>query len=734
MAYSQYEIPPYGTTAPQLLGWLLEANQQGNAWLSSQRASTNWASLAELMEDQSGPGDESSMMSQTTYPKPKRIARELVASLAGFRHEGEFKVLWDNAKYDKAHVLTDLDRNWYTSTNANAAHRQALQSGVIKGTGYLYEEWDPFYWGPQRGEIKLSFFDPADVTFLQMPRDNDIQRAYMVILRYELPINLARRMYARYPTFAANLVPDQESPSWLLKGLKAVQQFVSPALRVAGRTRPSAQGSYPTVNVYHAYTMDTAANESMEPMMMGVPGANWSYRVPALGSEINTGLPNPATGEQWTRPANREDALMFPLRRFTIWSNTGVATDGSSPWWHGEVPLARIRFNDLPWNALGGSLIQDIVSINGGVEALIRNIEDSAAARLNPPAIFDDGLVSKSWAEAFNPRLAGVRGAAPLGAGDPIKFPVPPEHYDVPQWILQFIESQEGREDYITAVRDVSAIAKAKQIPGADTLEKLLEMAGPIVQDLVRQLEEPFRQLGEWRKAYYFQFYNAARVIQTVGPDEFDPDEWNYSSDIPEDQIPTHVQDRKRMLGPDRFAQFAQSGSYQFDPSQLGGMAAGGTPQENRDALKRSITEFRYEVTESGLNEIHRMTTKLFYIQLMKEGFPISWWTMAKVAKIPNFGPPPQGTNTEMERWIAQQHLKIDLQADLQQEMMQSQVGQMGGGQVGAPGAGGGQNGEVPPIQNLFGGSRSGRGQSYQRPPRMVSKDHGARSTITTAK
>lgn len=723
---SQYEIPAFGTAAPQLLGWLLEANQEGNAWLAAQRPSTQWESVMEMMEDQTGSADESSLMSNTQYPKPKRIARELVASLAGFRHEGEYKVLWDNSKYDQAHVLTDLDRNWYTTTNANAAHRQALQSAVIKGTGYLYEEWDPYFWGPQRGDIKLSFFDPADVSFVQMPRDNDLQKAYMVILRYELPINLAKRMYSKYAQFAANLVPDQESPSWLLKGLKAVQQFISPALRVAGKTRPSSQGSYPTVNVYHGYTLDTACNESLETIVMGIPGANWSYRVPAVGSEMDTGIPNPGTGSNWTKPANREDALLFPLRRFTIWSNTGVAVDGSSPWWHGQVPLARIRFNDLPWQALGSSLISDTRTINGGIEALIRAMEDSAAARLNPPAIYDDRMVSKSWAESFNPRLAGVRGAADLSQGDPIKFPVQPGQYDVPNWIPEFIAAQEGRQDYLTGVRDVAAIAKAKQIPGADTLEKLLEMAGPIVQDLVRQMEEPFRQLGEWRKAYYFQFYNSARVVQTVGPDNFDPGEWNYGPDVEQEDIPEYVQEKKRLLGDARFQQFAKTGAYQFDPEQLLGVGNNTmSTAARREMLKRSINEFRYEVTESGLNEIHRMTTKLFYIQLMKEGFPISWWTMAKVAKIPNFGPPPAGTNTEMERWVAQQHMKIDLQGDLQ-EQLAAQQGAMGG----APG---GQTGEIPPIQELF-QKAQGRPQSYSRPPRMVQKDRGARSTITTAK
>lgn len=165
MATSQYEIPQFGTENPALHGWLLEANQEGNAWLQSQRPSQQWDSCMQMMEGDTGE-DLGSMVSNTQYPKPKRIARELVASLAGFRHEGEFKPLWDNSLYDKAHILTDLDRNWYITANPNAQHRAALQNAVIKGTGYLYEEWDPFFWGAHKGDIKLTSLDPSDVTFL----------------------------------------------------------------------------------------------------------------------------------------------------------------------------------------------------------------------------------------------------------------------------------------------------------------------------------------------------------------------------------------------------------------------------------------------------------------------------------------------------------------------------------------------------------------------------------------
>ncbi len=420
----------------------------------------------------------------------------------------------------------------------------------------------------------------------------------------------------------------------------------------------------------------------------------------ATADETRLTIVNPQTGMPFTVPAKESDCLMFPLRRMTIFSATAVGYDGSSPWWHGEVPLARLWFNDVPWTGLGGSITADVQSIETGIVETIRLMEDSVAARLDPPAIIDDNM-AKSWGDQINPRMAGVRARAPLSQiPAPIIYPFPAENYNVPPWIPAFISEQEGRMDYLTGVRDLVAMAKAKQIPGSDTLEKLMEMAGPIVQGMVRAMEEPLTQLGTWRKAYYFQFYNEARIINTVGPD--DGSEQLASTEFVSEKL-------KDLL---------KGKSFKFNPGML---LPDGTPAgQQREKLKRMISEFTYEVTESGINEINRMTTKLFYLQLMKEGFPISWWTFAKIARIPNFGPPPAGTNTEFERWVAEQHIKIELQQELQQEM--NPMG-MPPGEEGAP----------PPPGGSDNGGAGGRPQSYASAPRMVSKDGGTRSTVTTA-
>jgi hypothetical protein len=657
-----YEMPPLGSLEHETLNWCLNAVQEGDAWLQAQRPIGDWEKVLSML----GPSDDSTItpgLSKTGYNLVERNARDIVASLSNFRHDGEFKPQFDKSKYAQAHELTKLDGHWYRETDAYGRHRENLQHAVAFGTGYLMQDYDKDFWG-DHGDISLRAVAPQNVTFVQLPNDSDIQKAYAVIVREEMPINLAR---SQYFAFADRFVPDRDTPSWLAKGLRKVQKFFggSPALATAGTSGRKNTGSFPSVDIFKMYVRDNSINEGPGPRKMGVRGTNWSYTVPALGDELPTGVINPATGQSWTRPAEYEDCKLFPLRRYVIFSRTAVIYDGSSPWWHGDVPITRTRFNDWAWEALGKSLLGDVKTMQDGIIAIMRLIEDACAARLDPAMLYNENSVSEGFAKAFSPRLAGVRAAVNLDAGDVVKFPVPVEHYDVPLFIPQHMKDQENRINHQMATPDLVAVAKAKQIPSSDSLEKLMEMAGPLVQDMIRQLEMPLRQLGNWRKAYYFQFYTYSRMIQITGPDELLED-------------------------------------YEYTPDKLVPFLSNDEPlQAKQDRTKRYLREFKYHLTESGINEIHRMVNRLALLQLRKAGLPIDWWTIGKAWKLSNLGPEPEGTNNMLERFIAEKHME--------RELAEEMAGAVGGGQG------------------------PGRPNSNKKQPQIVSKDGGTRSTIKTS-
>ena len=660
MANKSYEVPPIGTKSDTILGWYLEALQDGEAWLASQRPTTEWDDVRNMLAPGGSEGKVEGL-SNLGYSICEHNARDIVASLSDFRHDGEYKPRFDKTLYDRAHVLTKLDRNWYAETRAHDAFRAHLQNTVVFGTGYLYETWNKAFHG-SHGDIELSSIAPSDVYFVQLPKNHNIQQAYMVIIREEMPLNLAR---ATYPNIAHLLQPDRDSPGWLEKGKRAVQKLMggSPALRVAGTAGSGQTSSYPTVDIFSSYIMDRSFNRAPMSVEMGTHGTNWSYTVPALGSPIGMGVRNPNTGAELTRPATEDDCRLFPLRRMGIFTRSAMAYDGSSPWWHGQVPLARTRFNDWAWEALGKSLLGDPKTMQDGIIALMRLIEDASAARLDTPYLYDESLTSEGFAESFDPRMAGSRAKANLQAGEIIKFPVPYQHYDVPAGIYEYIKSQEERIGKFMGTPDLVAMAKAKQVPGEGTLEKLLEMAGPLVKDMMRALEVPMQQLGEWRKAYYFQFYTRGRLIQTTGPDDLPGEDYEYTPDL-------------------------------IVPNLEGEPLA-----QKIERSRNSINAFKYVVTESGVNELHRMVNRLALLQLRKAGLPIDWWTIGKAFKLSNIGPEPEGTHNMYERFIAEKHIERELAEEL--------------------GAGQGQG--------------PGRPNSNRKPPAIQTKDGGQRSTVKTS-
>ena len=90
-------------------------------------------------------------------------------------------------------------------------------------------------------------------------------------------------------------------------------------------------------------------------------------------------------------------------------------------------------------------------------------------------------------------------------------------------------------------------------------------------------------------------------------------------------------------------------------------------------------------------------------LQLQKTGFPMDPWTLAEAFDVPNFGSPPVGARTVMERWLAW----MRMQAEIKQALAPPQ----------APGQGKG----------------GGRPNSNSKSPHIQNKDGGTRSTISTS-
>jgi hypothetical protein len=237
----------------------------------------------------------------------------------------------------------------------------------------------------------------------------------------------------------------------------------------------------------------------------------------------------------------------------------------------------------------------------------------------------------------------------------------------------------------------------------------MMEMAGPLVTDMSRNMERSLRDLGEMFKANCFQFYTVARKLQLLGPDGLTEEDFDFD---PDTMIPSHLP---------------------WEPQSAP------LSQYNRDQRAQwHQSNFVFHVTPNSLHQITQMTRKLLFLQLQRAGVPIDPWTLAEVFDVPNFGKPPDGANTVIERWEAWQRIVAQIQMAIQmqqaQQLMMSNPAlaaqmMMGGGMGGGAGvtdpmAAAGQAGNG-------GNAGPGRKPSGQQPPHVEQKDGGTRSTIS---
>ncbi len=654
--------------------WLLEAIQEGNAFLRNNLAHGDIDRAVALI---CGAVEEKlpRKLSNISSNRIKRNVREMVAILSNLRP------FWGYSSGDKrfdqqSEIYNKLMTGWFSDTFADLSIKEALQFAAVQGTGYLVVDWDPHYWPDGSGDISLRPKSARDILPVQLPDSKNLQHAYAVLIKEEMPITHA---WARWPEYQHLIKPDRFDTT---RGAsKILYPFHALINGVRGRSQNTKPTPWPTVDVYYAYICDVSHNDSQSDMIVGGASRGPSYTVPSINSILPGGR----------GLASTQDALLFPDRRLMIGTSSCIMYDGPSFWIHGMAPVVKFSLDEWVWDYLGFSLIKDVASIQRSKNSLLRAIDDNANVRLRPPMIFDKSSVPKDQAERFDPRQPGQKMMVDMQlSADVIKFPIPPQYYDVPQWINEYIKYLDETTDHLMGQPGVKELSKASQIPSSDSIEKFLEMSGSIAQDMARSMERSLRGLGQMVLGNFIQYYSLPRRLKVLGKDGITPEDLD------------------------------------FDP---GNMIPGDDDLSFEQRRRNHYRRFTYRVTPNSMTQMHSMSTRLLYLQLQKTGFPIDWFSLAKLLDIPNFAPEPEGTNNMLERWEWQQKFLLKLQMDAQAEMQAAQQpanpleaiasilgGAGGGGENGGPGQGAG----------------GGRPPSFNEAPQMETKSDG-RTTITTS-
>lgn len=684
------------STPDVLLAWAKDIISDGRSYLRLQPAYPFIQDGIDLVNGESVTGPTTiGMLSRIRTDQTVRNAKELIAAQTNIRIIPAFKSNVEEFR-GQEQILNKSFMAWQSMVFADRKLRKAWQYAVCAGTGYIGTRYDPNYWYRGRGDIVWDAYGPLDVMPVGMGRHHDIQKAYACAVRVETPVHEAWRLF---PLYVDQIKPNRDSRAGHGTVISQAVKYATAVLKRFGQGARFEREPAPwsTVDVYYIYIDDDSVNDTGEPIQVrgpdGVWGTSWSYEVPYVGQQIKIGERN---GSPITKEAKREDCLMYPNRRLVIAVGSDLLAvivnpdpqDQASPYWHARVPVVQLRADDWAWNFLGFPMTRYGQSIERASIEMWRGMVDAMNARLSPPRAFDRNSQAAALAQTINTRIPNqvvgldlslVPLAQQMGPLLPFQWYEYPPHYLQAQQQLQgLIKDQMG-------VADAAALARARQLPSGDSVEKLMEQLGPLVKDQSRNMEESIRGMGEQWKSCFFQFYTAARRMQMLGEEGLSDEDFDYR---PGTLIPyaddalwkeTGAPDLRSIEMRQKFGAPAEWEAY-FARGEV-------VPQFERARWHKD--NFSFQVTPYSLHEFNSISRKLFYIQLQGRGFPLDPWTLAELFDIRNFGEPPmipdavtgqlRRPRNIFERWT----VWMQIQGTMQQGMAGG--GQQGGGRRGRP-------------------------------------------------
>jgi hypothetical protein len=608
----------------------------------------------------------------------KRGVREVVATLSNPRPIASFKT--DNKDWEgQEEIINKGYIHSYVGAFTDRKLREALQFAAVEGTGYLIQEWDPGYWAPGDGEITHQALGVDAVLPVQIsPEDWDLQKCYAVVIRRQYPIFHVMR---RYPLVAHLISPDGEAVSKWRRLVNNLIDRVTPTVHNTYGAQRGYRGEDPAgrqlVTVYDIYILDSQVNMGLAPIKMGVEGSPWEYTVPFYGQPIPIGMNDPRTGFPITRLANYHDARMFPYRRHIIATRTAILYDDTSRSWHGQVPLVKFRLDDWPFEYCGIPITKEPAKLQALYTSLLRAYDDSSNARLRPNMVYDKSRYSGEIGK-IDPRVGGAVIGVNNMMGEVFKLMQDPRYFGMEGNILEFMQQSEEGAIQLMGLHDLTAMAKAAQIPGSDTIEKLAELAGPLATDMSRNMEASIRDLGELWKGDFFEYYNVRKRFQLLGRDGVTREDFDFD---PSTLVPDNI-----------------------DIPPLG------TSGSRSERARIHMRNFRFSIVPNSIYQMTQSTRMLLLLQLSRIGMPLAPKYILDQFSVPN---PEQRIKEfwEYKAEEAQKMTQIQIMATASNPMAQL-LGRIQQGVHGNP------QGE-------------GRPPTAQTPPHLEQKDGGTRSVIS---
>jgi len=690
-----WQVPPFsGSTPAEVQEWAKQQKDDGIEYFESSPGFEQLEESVRILSGRPNAGTAAKQKdpkySKLSTNRLKRDLREMVNSLSEIRYNPGYGA-GNNDLHATAETLNNVGYFWWVGRFIDLKFKKGIQWMAISPCGWIEICYRTIPGERGKKAIDCIPMSAFDVVMTGVTESGDHQEAYAVTLIKDVPVYLA---HALFPDNQNDLKPDRETPnSWYERVRAKAQKVINEVF--SGNEPEKTTARNPTCRIYYQYVLDLSINRSGKTMKMGYvkSGSNgtmtesetpWSYDVPSVGESIPVGW----EGEtQIFRKATADDARIFPGRRLIIFTDTmnKPLYDGPMFDWHGRVPVIKLAADSWPFGDF--SMLHDAAPMHEAVNEIDRISHQTLRNRFDPTLLYNMRSVARGDAKAVRLDVQGKRvGYNGAEGNDPMK-PLVPHNFNVVEgWVSEFRKYLTDEMDYELGVHQISALSKMKAGAGAggDQFDKLMD-AGPIVKGIARDMERSFRDLADMFMFLVFQYMTTPQIMQIVGPDGVTAENYDFE---PGNLIPSHLPGEGDKSKKSVYSQMQRA--------------------------KWLAEHINFMVTPGTLHEIVQTTQKMMYLQLLKMGFPIDPWSLAEILRIPNFGKPPDGANSMIEKWMAWQKMQMEFKMAMAAEMqgMQPEGNTPGLGPKGGPKGTG------------------GRSSTGAQAPQLTSKDNGSRQTM----
>ena len=680
----EWQVPSQAAAEDRKLGWLNESTEEGQNWLRVQRGAGDWRKSLDLLAGRADATDRASYRSGLSANRLKRDVREVVGALANIRP------IWgyhsDNRAFEKSsEMMNKVARAVYLESMFDRSIKEVLQYAAATCTGWARPVYQRDQGGRGKGSMKLLTYGAPCVLPVQLPSSNDWQQAYSVTLMDEMPIYMA---HSYWPKYQERLLPTS-SKYWYSQEIRtAAVGNMWQRVFTSWRRKPQNPQSDLFIPIRYTTVIDNTINTSGQMIPMGEPGSSWYYEVPAKGQDIPIGRDR--QGNPIFRKATDDDARLYPYRRLMISSEAVVMYDGPAFNWHGELDLINFCVDDWAWEGIGFSLLHDGWDLQEAIDIIDQGVMTKIKAQLDPALGYDINSVTPKEAKQFDPFMPRQRVGYDGSAVDqPFVNIIPPESLRVEAEILANRQYLMDSMDYSLGVHDIVALGKARALgQGGEEAEALMVSEGPIVNDISRSMERGLSRIGSQLKYLILQYMTSQRVMQYVGEDGVSNEIFDYD---PESLVPSHM--------PGEQAHDSQERPIGSLHSQM-------------ERARWFADNLRFMILPHSVHEITQMSRRLMLLQLKRAGAPLDWGTVFEACNVPD-SKMEDGSSVQDRFWN-------EKEKELEQMFKASKIAA--------------ELGITPEMMQGPGQHGGGRRPTAQAAPKLVSKDGGARSTISESR